>query len=376
MNGAGQSKNLNVKIAENSPSQNKKLDKIPKDYIITTRYRGSKTRVIPLIFRALKNIEYHSVLDCFGGTAAVSYFFKKLGKKVVYNDHLQFNYIVGRALIENSKTKITNKDLDRILQPKAYNEYSHVIEENFKDIYYLDKENQWLDCVISNIYEMPEGYKRDMAMWCLFQSCIIKRPFSLFHRKNLNLRLRDVKRSFGNKTTWDKPFELHFRNFAKELNGYIFDLGVECKAVSQDILTLNTQQVFPNGIDLVYIDPPYIPVKGENIIYRDIYHFLEGITMYHDWKSKIDQRSKHKRLKTKYNPWNDKKCVESVFEELIERFQKSILLISHRSDGIPTKEVIIEILSKYKKSVNVVDSIDHKYALSNRHSKEILIMAI
>ncbi len=49
--------------------------------------------------------------------------------------------------------------------------------------------------------------KKAMFLWALFQSCISKRPYNLFHRKNLYVRTADVKRNFGNKTTWDKPFE-------------------------------------------------------------------------------------------------------------------------------------------------------------------------
>ncbi|MBD3353455.1 MAG: DNA methyltransferase, partial [Candidatus Lokiarchaeota archaeon] len=70
--------------------------------IISTRYRGSKTKIIPYIWNIVKDLNFESVLDCFGGTGSVSYLFKKKHKQVLYNDHLRFNHIVGRALIENS----------------------------------------------------------------------------------------------------------------------------------------------------------------------------------------------------------------------------------------------------------------------------------
>ena len=183
-----------------------------------TRYRGSKVKILPAIYDIIKKLEFDTVLDAFAGTGAVSYLFKQMNKKVVFNDHLRFNYIIGRALIENSDIKLTKTDIDKILAPKPYTQHPHFIEERFQDIYYTNEENIWLDRVISNLYEMEPGYKQDMGFWCLFQSCIIKRPFSLFHRKNLNLRTRDVKRSFGNKVTWDTPFEIHFKRFASELN--------------------------------------------------------------------------------------------------------------------------------------------------------------
>ncbi len=343
-----------------------------KEITINTRYRGSKTKLIPSIWKSVSDLNYHSVLDCFGGTGAVSYLFKRMNKKVIYNDHLKFNHIIGRALIENSTTKLTQEDIDYIFRSKNYDDFPHLIEKNFNEIYFLNEENIWLDRIISNINEISHSYKKDMALWCLFQSCIIKRPFSLFHRKNLNIRTRDVKRSFGNKTTWETPFETHFQKFVDELNSYIFDSGIECKAMKEDILDF---QLDGYNFDLVYIDPPYIPQEGENIIYRNLYHFLEGITQYNSWEYNIDQKSKHKRLIKEYNIWNDKKNVHKAFEQLIKKFKDSIILISHRSDGLPTNEVIISILKKFKSDVIIADSLEHKYALSHRKSKEILILA-
>ncbi|MHA1728270.1 MAG: DNA adenine methylase [Promethearchaeota archaeon] len=354
--------------------------------IITTRYRGSKTKVIPMIWNTVRSLKYFTVLDCFGGTGAVSYFLKKKRKLVVYNDHLKFNHIIGRAIIENSNTKLKRKDLEFILKTKDYSEFPHLIENNFKDIYYTDEENIWLDRIISNLNEIQPGYKKDMGFWCLFQACITKRPFSLFHRKNLNLRLRNVERSFGNKTTWDTPFEEHFRKFADVLNSYVFDSGYPCTAINQDVMDIpeNPQTIIPlfsnsqkysNRFDLVYIDPPYIPQRGENIIYRNLYHFLEGITEYDEWKTQIDFKSKHRRLIPNYNRWNDKNKVHQAFTSLIKKFKDSILLISHRSDGLPSKENIISMLKEYKDDVRIADSHEHKYALSHRNSKEILILA-
>ena len=277
-----------------------------------TRYRGSKVKIIPAIYEVVKNLQFETVLDAFAGTGVVSYLFKRMDKQVLFNDHLQFNYIVGRAIIENSEIILTKNDIDKFLKPKPYKEHPHLIEEQFPDIYYTNEENIWLDRVISNLYEMESGYKRDLGFWCLFQACITKRPFSLFHRKNLNLRTRNVKRSFGNKVTWDTPFDIHFKRFAKEVNSYITKTKKSCYALQSDVMQIPLDY-FDKGFDLVYIDPPYIPKRGENIIYRDLYHFLEGITQYDEWANQIDIKSKHKRIKPIYNIWNDKKCINNIF---------------------------------------------------------------
>ncbi|MBN2157410.1 MAG: DNA adenine methylase [Candidatus Lokiarchaeota archaeon] len=343
-------------------------------FTFTTRYRGSKVKIVPAIYDVVKNLNFTTVLDAFAGTGVVSYLFKRLDKQVLFNDHLKFNYTVGRALIENSEVRLTKADVNRILHQKSYNQHPHLIEEQFADIYYTHDENIWLDRVISNLYELEPGYTRDLGFWCLFQSCITKRPFSLFHRKNLYLRTRNVNRSFGNKVTWDTPFEVHFKKFAEEVNSYIIKTNHGCSALSLDVMQVPLDY-YENGFDLVYIDPPYIPKRGENIIYRDLYHFLEGIMQYDSWIDQIDTKSKHKRIKPIYNVWNDKRNIYNAFKMLLKRYKESNILLSHRSDGIPSTTELIDLLKERWSAVSIVNSIDHKYALSTRSSNEILILA-
>ena len=42
---------------------------------------------------------------------------------------------------------------------------------------------------------MKNEKKQALAYFALFQSCIIKRPYNLFHRKNLYVRTKEMKRS-------------------------------------------------------------------------------------------------------------------------------------------------------------------------------------
>ena len=85
------------------------------------------------------------------------------------------------------------------------------------------------------------------------------------------MRTADVNRSFGNKATWDTPFEAHFRKFAAEANHAVFDSGLPCRALCLDALEV------PGRYDLVYIDTPYVNRAGTGVDYLDFYHFLEGI---------------------------------------------------------------------------------------------------
>ena len=333
-----------------------------------TRYQGSKYKLQDWIKYHLEQLEFQTTLDAFSGTSSVSYVMKELGKTVYSNDILKFNYYVAKALIENGSEQITKEDFDDIISKKDDYNYLYFIKKTFEDIYFLDSENEWLDIVIQNIHRVKNENKKAMFLWALYQSCISKRPYNLFHRKNLYVRTADVKRNFGNKTTWDKPFEEHFFKFIKEINSAIFDNKRENRAYNSDIFELNIQT------DLVYIDTPYIPQKGSLTHYRDFYHFLDGLTDYFNWEREIDYGSKHRKLKSTYNIWEDKKRILEGFENLIKKFKDSILVISYRSDGIPTVQEISDILKKYGKKVRV-ESIDYQYVLSKKQNlKEVLII--
>ena len=334
----------------------------------STRYQGSKHKIIEWIDYHTKDMEFNSVLDAFGGTGCVGYMYKKNGKQVFYNDSLKFNHYVGLALIENSKTILEGEDIDFVLKKHKDVKYPTFIFDTFHDIYFTDEENKWLDVVVTNISRIKHTYKKAIAFYALFQSCIIKRPYNLFHRKNLYMRTAEVARSFGNKKTWDTPFQDHFRKFAEEANNAIFNNGKGGKAYYSDVFDLDVKA------DLIYIDTPYISTKGIGVNYFDFYHFLEGIVFYEQWSDLIDEKSKHKKIKNGKNEWCNKGEIYEAFERLFEKFKDSILVVSYRDDGTPTIPELADMLKKYKRSVDV-KKLDYKYALSKNASKEVLIIA-
>jgi len=225
--------------------------------------------------------------------------------------------------------------------------------------------------VIKNINEFNNEYERYIAWFALFQACIIKRPFSLFHRANLYIRTSNVKRSFGNKTTWDKPFSELFVKFIGEANAAIFDNRTDCRALNCNVFDLPTVDY-----DLIYIDTPYISEKGVGVDYIDFYHFLEGMCDYMDWENKLLNQYKHLPIKGKdENIWAKKKEIHGAFEKLIQKYSNSTLVISYRSDGIPSRDEIKSLLSKYKKNVIEIKCKDYKYALAHKKTSEILFIA-
>ena len=334
----------------------------------STRYQGSKAKLANWIWDSLSKLHFDTCLDAFGGTGAVAYRLKQANKQVTYNDHLRFNCWIGRALIENPSIQLTNDDLNWILARHDI-PYPTLIADTFADIYFTDDENRWLDRVITNIHRLGNAYKKSLAFFALAQACIIKRPYNLFHRKNLYIRTAEVERSFGNKTSWERPFEDWFRQFAAEANSAVFDNGKSNDALNRDVFDIE------GDFDLVYLDPPYISAKGVGVDYRDFYHFLEGLADYEAWRKQIDMTSKHRRLRRKPNAWTDKRKIYGAFERVFDKYADSILVVSYRSDGIPSKSELITLLKQVKTNVRVERRQNYQYALSkNRQSSEVLLI--
>jgi adenine-specific DNA-methyltransferase len=334
----------------------------------STRYQGSKRKVAQWIVDKTKHLNYKSVLDGFCGTCSVAYEFKKLGKEVTCNDILKSNYITAIALIANSREMLNEKEVEDILCKHDERNYSDFVERTFKGIYYTDKENRWIDTIIQNIQCIENPFKKAIALFALFQSCLIKRPFNLFHRKNLQLRLNHVERAFHNHVTWERRFDECFKEFVKEANACVFSNGFKNNALNMDIFNLEE-----TAFDLVYVDPPYISPDGKTVDYYHFYHFLEGLCDYDMWGKRIDYGSKNLRLKSKVNSWMRQETTVKAFERLFENFQDSIIIVSYRSPGSPSKSVLKTLLEQFKENVGVY-SIRRKYALSKRNNHEILLI--
>lgn len=338
--------------------------------IPTTRYQGSKRKILHWIYDCIENYNFHTVLDAFGGSGVVSCMFKRMGKRVTYNDLFKFNQIIGESIVENNFVVLTDRDKAFLLSNNG-NAKSFIFD-HFRGVYYLDEENQWLDNVVCNIESLDllyKGsvlkYKKAIAYNALFQSCLVKRPYNLFHRKNLEMRTRDVQRGFGNKATWDKSFPLHFCHFIDEINNSVFYSKEKCRSINKNVFDIQT-----GYYDLVYLDPPYLKRSGERnecSDYLKCYHFLEGIAKYEQWNSLIDNNKNNKRLYSSVAP-NCFKPADApvVFDNLIKKFRKSTIVLSYRNGGTPSIEELSEIVLRYKKNLDVYDR-HYSYALNKQN---------
>jgi len=314
-----------------------------------TRYMGSKNKIVAEIWSHLSKLDFISVLDAFGGSNVVGYYFKCQGKKVLTNDFLSFSYISSKAIIENNLEQLDAKDIKLLLKKNKNNGF---IQETYQDIFYTTGENEFLDRVRKNISELECEYKSALALSALVRACMKKRSRGLFTFVG--------ERYDDGRLDMRKTIEDHFLESIFLFNNAVFDNGYKCKAYNKRSEDMKIKA------DLVYFDPPYYTPKSDNDYVRR-YHFVEGLVK--NWEGvTIQEHSIVKKFESYKSPFAKRETAYTAFENLFKKYQDSILAISYSSNSLPTKEELITMLKKYKSKVEVIE-IDYTYMMGNQPHK-------
>lgn len=338
-----------------------------ENWFPTTRFYGSKRRQLGWLRKELAGLKPHKALDAFGGTGATSYLFSRLGWRTTYNDIFEFNTVSARAIFSNSTSRFLEEDLRKFLslvKPK-----DGFVSSTFDNLFYTQEENSWIDGYMELAQEISTPVQ-DLLLHCLFQACLKKRPFNLFHRANLKLRHSRIPVRFGNRTTWDKSFNEHILATYREL----YKLQARSKT-SVTVLPAGCAEEIAADYDLIYLDPPYFKEAKRNTeTYLERYHFLEGLARYREWPDLIDKESKLQLIRRPYrNEWSDKKLLLEKLRQMIERHPGAKFVLSYVSDEEPTE---MQLFNLFKDCFSKVKLSRHSFskALSKKKSFEILLM--
>jgi len=232
----------------------------------TTRYMGSKRKILNAIADIAKDLNAETVLDAFSGSGCVSYLFKKLGMQVTSNDYLAYSYYIAKATVENNEEQLSKNDLDALLSTNRSAE--RFIQKVFNGLYFTPSDNKFLDNLSANIQNLKDPYKHALAIAAVCRAAMKKQPRGVFTitgnryddgRADLKLTMKE-----------------QFVNAVDVFNKAVFDNGKSNQAINSDVFTIGMTKY-----DLVYIDPPYYSTHSDNDYLRR-YHFLEGLTSY--WK--------------------------------------------------------------------------------------------
>jgi len=316
----------------------------------STRYMGSKSKILPHIRDVIKQFDCDTVLDLFSGSSVVGYMLKDEGKQVISNDYMALGAIYSKAVIENNHITLPIEKAKSLLNTAE--DSDNFVSNTFPGLYFTDEENVLIDNIRANIKHIKNPYERAIATSSLIRACFKKRPRGIFtyvgHRYDDGRK--DIK----------TPLSEHFINAVNLTNNAVFDNGKKNKSRCGDAMTTKHKP------DLVYMDPPYYSPHSDNEYVRR-YHFVEGIAC--DWQGvEMQWHTKTKKFKNYPTPFSTRLGAHDAFDKLFKKFKDSILIVSYSSNSLPTMEEMISLMDKYKKHVKVI-SIDYRYSVGNHGHK-------
>jgi len=313
------------------------------------RYMGSKKRLLPWLNQVFSELDFDSALDAFSGTGCVSYLLKSTGRRVVASDYLNFTSLVAKATVQNGSVRLSPKELGNLLSPSKTTR--HFIAKTFAGVFYKPEDLKFLDRISGNVPKLENQYARAIAYAALFRSCLKRQPRGVFTLSGDLSRYDDGRRDL------QLSLEEHFLEQVEVYNDAVFSNGRQNAALRSDVFELPRKKV-----DLVYLDPPYVPRADDNC-YIKRYHFLEGLSSY--WENlPIDETTKVKKIAKRFTPFSYRRTAVEAFDRMFHKFRASQIALSYSSNGFPDLEELVALLSKYKKSVVVFEK-PHRYHFGN-----------
>lgn len=138
----------------------------------STRYMGSKEKLLPYIWGIASQFEFETILDLFSGSGVVSYMFKSQGKKVLSNDYMAFSSNITKVLVENNHVILTKDDIAEILkEPEHIDKF---VSETFQGLFFNDEDNLFIDKVRTNLGLIKDDMKKSMFLGCFSKSLFKK----------------------------------------------------------------------------------------------------------------------------------------------------------------------------------------------------------
>lgn len=343
--------------------------------LVKTRFQGSKRKVARPLFTIFNQLKPKTALDAFSGSGIVSLMLRQTCPYVHANDYQKFSSNTARVFLSHvpSDTSIARHQaaLKSLLYTKPENDLQ-LVAENYKDIFFLNAENQQIDAFCQNVTALP-AERQALYRYAVGQALLMKRPYNLFHRANLHMRTANVKRSFGNAKTWSAEIVDHATKCVKELD------SMPCMpSCSHNVTALDWFDLLKSAgdYDLVYLDPPYIDQKGRAINYSDFYGFLEGLVDYQLFGS-ADTSAPHRPMARKKSIWSDPKEVVSALATARNRWPEAAIILSYRIDSIISVTELENAIGGRGFETGIIDLGRYGYALSkSKDSREVIVLSI
>lgn len=274
---------------------------------------------------------------------------KSSGYSVIANDILFADYVIAKALVENSSITLPLTVFDQKVDEKRVAELTNKFSFLTSCLYYPEEVKELSKLVA--VSEKLRGFEKYMMLALIRRAMIRKLPYS---RMNVPWdqiqKLRDEQYSYmkykRKRAYHNQSFESHMRENINEYNNAVFMKG-ECKAYNCDVFNMVRKIDF---VDVVYMDPPY-PSTMNN--YDAFYGLFDEM---------FDKKKKHTDYTQRTSFLNN---MDRLIKKLVDKTK--YIVLSQNACVHPEPAEINDMLKKYGK-VTIKDK-KHNYQVTGKENK-------
>lgn len=243
-------------------------------------YLGGKRRLCPIIFREVDRIVPRSrwrglsFLDAFLGGGSVSLYAKAQGFTVVSTDIAERAIVIGRALVENSRVKVTREDILRLLAPS--DRPVGRVEATMSPAVFTKMQARFIDSALRVAAETPDSPKSNLIRLLALRVALLCHAYAQVRKGTIHRVTTGEFESITESAVYHYIDGLRLTtparlwDLAQQINAGVF----EGKAT---VMKRNILEALPEiEADVMYADPPYPGVMSYEREYRTIDEILEG----------------------------------------------------------------------------------------------------
>lgn len=282
-----------------------------------------------------------TIVDPFGGSQSMSYYFKQLGLRVLTNDLMAYSDAIGKALIENKNAKLGPQDMEILLSKNPDDGEYNLMRNVFTGIFFKEEDSVFIDAVRGNIEKLDNPYKRAMALAIMNRALTRKVTMGHFAHTQALVYAAYPNRIKRNRSLI-RPVRDLFLDLAEEYNAAVFDNGTDCHSSRTDAAEFLSEV---DCGDAVYFDPPY---GNSHSDYQQFYHLIETYTMY--WKDKRFVNGVKRYEPKRVTPFDQKSTIVGALEEVFARAEKiPYWIVSYNDRSYPDVETLTAMVAKHRR---------------------------
>jgi adenine-specific DNA-methyltransferase len=245
-------------------------------------YLGGKRRLCSVIFREMDRIVPRarwrdlSVLDGFLGGGSVSLYAKAQGFHVVATDIAERSIVVGRALVENTRTRLTRPDILRLLARQG--DEPGPVEARYVPSVFGANVAKFIDAALAVAAETDDVAKANLIRLLVIKVSLLAHPMSQVRPGTAH------RMATGDYEAITETCVRHYVDALKlttveNLWRLGQDINAGVFAGRGEVHKADVLELLPSiEADVAYFDPPYSGVMSYEKEYRVLDEILEGHT--------------------------------------------------------------------------------------------------